>query len=606
MQEGNTTNPGDAGNSQDGSFEVRNGCVKIYDPIGGGSPAVILPDPYSIIKVNGKRIVTPQKVFTVDKIEVIPQVEEIPGKVEVALDKKQFLARMKITPHLTINKKLKEMPRQFKKNFDYEEEKTLENRITLTEARHALNGAGVIFGIDFAAVEKVLLEADGGWHEVARGNEVKKGRDGSIEPLFEPEITVSFAGGEESSKVDFKEKVTIPFVREGDIIAKIHHPELGEPGRLVTGAAIEPPPVKGARFYCKDGCELDKDGISILATKAGRPMVEGGSQKRFFILPSFIHWGDVDLKSGNLRFNGELKITGNIVEGMTVESQGNLEIQGHAAGARIIAGKSAIFKNNLINSHVTAGGLKNFYTDILPGLLEIEEFFVALFQSFEQLKRKLSEEGRNIPKEQTGQLLQLLAERKNENLLQLTADVDKMIGEAIVWVPNQLLTAVKKASETIQGKFEQIKSEQQFEQILQEVISARSFVEENMAVKGDVIALYVQNSRIETSGQITITGTGCYNSCFYTDDAVHIEGVFRGGRIRAQKNIFIGEAGSSGLLMKQGEIQLAADSEARFRKVYENIIIHFGKRVFKFENDRDMVKVFYDKKDDMIRIVNLV
>lgn len=606
MQKGGVPSAENSKNNQDGAFEVKDGCVKIYDPVGNGFPAVILPDPFLSIKVNNIEINKPQKVFAADKIEVIPRVEEIPGKIEVELGAKKFSAKIKVMPHLTIKRKLKDMPRQHENKFAYEEEKIYENKITLAEARQALSNKGVIFGIDYAVLEKVVKEADGTWHEVARGKEAKKGRDGYVELLFEPEITVPFSDGDELSRVDYKEKVRIPFVEKGDKIAIIHPPVLGEPGCLVTGDPIQPPVVKGAMIKCKDGCELDKNGTLVFAMRAGRPVVEGIRPKKFSVLPLYIHTDDVDLKSGNIRFNGDLKITGNIVEGMTVESQGNLEVQGNTAGARIIAGNSAIFINNLINSHVIAGGLKNIYDNMLPLLQEIEKSFEVLKQSFKQLQETLSKRGKKIHADQTGQLIKLLVEQKHGGLLNLIETLQQSAKEAVVPVPAQLLDIINEVNGYFLEEFKKIKNEQQLEEVVRKISSARSLVENKEDIRGDVLVSYVQNSIIETSGPISITGTGSYNSHFKTSDSVNITGVFRGGEIRAQKNIFIGEAGSPGLQMKQGEIHLSADSEARFRKVYENLVLYFGKRAYKFDATREMVKVYYDHKEDMIKLVNLV
>ena len=46
MQKGGVPSAENSKNNQDGAFEVKDGCVKIYDPVGNGFPAVILPDPF--------------------------------------------------------------------------------------------------------------------------------------------------------------------------------------------------------------------------------------------------------------------------------------------------------------------------------------------------------------------------------------------------------------------------------------------------------------------------------------------------------------------------------------------------------------------------------
>jgi hypothetical protein len=243
---------------------------------------------------------------------------------------------------------------------------------------------------------------------------------------------------------------------------------------------------------------------------------------------------------------------------------------------------------------------------MLPLLQEIEKSFEVLKQSFKQLQETLSKRGKKIHADQTGQLIKLLVEQKHGGLLNLIETLQQSAKEAVVPVPAQLLDIINEVNGYFLEEFKKIKNEQQLEEVVRKISSARSLVENKEDIRGDVLVSYVQNSIIETSGPISITGTGSYNSHFKTSDSVNITGVFRGGEIRAQKNIFIGEAGSPGLQMKQGEIHLSADSEARFRKVYENLVLYFGKRAYKFDATREMVKVYYDHKEDMIKLVNLV
>jgi hypothetical protein len=595
-----------SGESQNGALEIKDGFVKVYDPLGDGFPAIILPDPLAVIKVNDREIKTSQSVYAADKIEIIPQIQKIPGKVEVKLAEKNFLAKIKISPRVIVRRKLKDLPRREEMKLEYEEEKSFVNEITLADALQALKDKGVVYGIDAEALEKVVEEAQDTWQVVARGKEAKRGRDGFVELFFSPRITFFSYHENELSRVNYKEKARIPSVKEGDRLAKVHPPIPGEPGCLVTGKKIEPPAVKKISVFCKEGCQLDEKGTLVLATRAGRPAVEGRDQEKIAVLPLYVHVGDVDLKSGNVRFNGELKVTGDILEGMTVESQGNLEIQGNTAGARIIVGRGAIFQKNLINSHVTAGGLRSFYQQVLPVVKEIEELFFALAKNFGQLVNILSQKGKKIQEEQTGQLLALLVERKYNNLPQLIAAVFKMTEETVFLLPAQLLNAFKEISCYSQVEnFKGLKSKDHLEEISQKISSLRLLIEKNSDVEGDVVVTYVQNSKIETSGHISLTGTGCYNSFFDAGGAVHIEGVFRGGKIKAGKNVFIGGAGSPGLLLKQGKIYLSPDSEASFRKVYENVQIFFGKRAYKFDTTRKMVKLYYDARDDLIRILNL-
>jgi hypothetical protein len=349
---------------------------------------------------------------------------------------------------------------------------------------------------------------------------------------------------------------------------------------------------------------LSEDGDKVLATSAGRPLAEGKYYETLRVLQVHIHNGDVDLKSGNLRFGGELKITGDILEGMVVESLGNLEVMGHTAGAQVMVGGSSIFHNNLINSRVTAGALKSFYQKIYPHLCEMEKSLVSLKEGLHQLQGTLSSRGKEIDDRQTGYLLKLLLERKFITLPELAENMLAILKETKFPPPSFMANTIKEAGGLFKD-FTRIQSGEHFARIVEDIKKARAYTEHAHEIQGDIIATYVQNSTLECSGNITVRGTGSYNSFFNAGGDIRIEGVFRGGEIKAEGNIYIGEAGSPGLIIKQGNIYLAPDSIARFRKVYENVKIFFGKRGFQFKETRTLVKVQYAVEEDMIKVINI-
>ena len=589
---------------QNGSIEIKGGKVFISDPVGDGLPAIVGPDPLAEIKVNGIPVEAKQGVNSSDKVEITPREEVFPGTVTVEVSKDRLQAAVIITPRITVKRRLKDTPPAQELILHYEEEKIKTNEVTVQEVYDALKGKGVVYGLDAAAIEKAVQDAGGQPVVVARGKEAIQGRDGYVELLFEPGIKITTFDEESVEKVDYKERIVIPSVNEGDLMAIIHPPVPGIPGCLVTGETIEPHPVQEVTVVCKDGCMLNEQGDRVLATRAGRPLAEGKKHETLRVLNVHVHNGDVDLKSGNLHFGGDLKITGNILEGMIVECLGNLQVMGHTAGAKIVAGGSIVFQNNLINSKVTAGLLKGFYRKISPCLSELLTTLNALKGSLSQLEETLSRQGKKIDARQSCYLIRLLVERKYVTLPQMAENMLKFLKET-KFPPPAFLEETLKATGALLRNIQYFQSKEQFTRLIEDLHSAASYVEQAQQIQGDIIASYVQNSYIESSGNITVRGAGSYNTFFQAGGDVHIEGVFRGGEIKAEGNIFVGEAGSPGLTLKQGGIYLSAESTARFRKVYENVKIFFGKRGFQFKETRSMVKVFYSLQEDMIRVVNI-
>jgi len=589
---------------ENGLIEIKDGFVKVYNPVGSGFPAVIGPDPLAEIKINDKILEVKQAVSSSDKVEIFPREEELPGTVAVALSDDGLQATVTITPRITVKRWVKDTPALQELILNYEEESTESRDITVEDVYTALKEKGVVFGIDPLAIEKAVREANRQPQVVARGKEVIEGRDGYVELLFDPGIKISSYDQESLEKVDYKEKIIIPSVNEDDVLAVIHPPVPGIPGCLVTGESLEPLPVREVQVNCKDGCILSDKGDQVLATRAGRPLAEGKYNEILRVLQVHIHSGDVDVKSGNLRFGGELKITGDILEGMTVESFGSLQVMGNTAGAQVMAGGSVVFHKNLINSRVTAGVMKGFYQKIFPYLSEMEEIFYSLKEGLNQLQDTLSSRGKEIDDRQTSYLVKLLVERKFITLPQLAENMLATLKETR-FSPPPFLENVIKETGSIFKDFARIQSRDHFEHIAGNIKSAKVYAEQAQEIQGDIIATYIQNSYLDCSGNITIRGAGSYNTFFNAGGDIHIEGVFRGGGIKAQGNVFIGEAGSPGLILKQGNIYLTSGSTARFRKVYENVQLFFGARGYKFNETRSMVKVIYAIQEDMIRVTNI-
>ncbi|HHT45898.1 MAG TPA: DUF342 domain-containing protein [Firmicutes bacterium] len=594
---------------KDGTIEIKNGLVRINDPAGEGRPAVILNDPKATITVNGQAIDRSRQVYSADKVEITPIEERIPGSLQVELAEGGMSAKIKVSPGTIIKRAVRDVPPNSELVLSYDEEHVSFNDITVGNVQAALREKGIIFGIDLQQVEKAVNEASGQFETVARGEEVINGSDGYVELLFAPEIEISSYNENSLSKVDYKEKIVIPAVNKGDVLAVIHPPRPGTPGRLVTGKVVEPPSVKEIKVKCKGGCELSPEGDKVWATCTGRPIVEGRQRDVFRVVPLHIHRGDVDVKSGNLRFRGELKITGDIMEGMTVESPGNIEVLGNTAGAQVISGGSIIFRNNLINSRVVAGILMDYYLQIEPLLEEIEKIFLSLNSGIGQLKAALSNRGKKIDESKTGYLIKLFIERKFEALPELLKKLLRLSKEKRFSLTSQAEKALQEIEHLCTGDtgngFPNIRRDDDIKRVVQALSAVRLSIKESKNIEGDIIASYIQNSTLNACGNISVQGTGCYNSIFKAGGDIQIKGVFRGGKITAGGRVYIGEAGSPGLLLKQGKINLSPDSEAVFRKIYENVQISFGKRTYRFEETRSMVKVFFSKEEDLIKIIHI-
>jgi uncharacterized protein len=201
----------------------------------------------------------------------------------------------------------------------------------------ALQDNGITVGIDEAAVD-ILASKYGprGYpHVVATGDGAEAGRDASLELFFDsnpqPKITYN-----EQGHADYKEVGIIQQVKEGSLLVRKTPPEEGNPGLTVTGKAITSRPGKDMQLSAGMGTRLEVEGNELVAAQNGVVSMRQGNLVT--VSKEFVIDGDVDFKSGNIRFDGAVRILGNVIGGFSVIASGDVEINGVVEDAYIHCG----------------------------------------------------------------------------------------------------------------------------------------------------------------------------------------------------------------------------------------------------------------------------
>jgi uncharacterized protein (DUF342 family) len=169
---------------------------------------------------------------------------------------------------------------------------------------------------------------------VAEGLKPQNGRDAGT--IFNFEVDKSKVHLREASdgKVNFRELGLIQNVVQGQPLARRQPPEIGKPGRTVTGKMIparsgkDMPPPLGRNVHLSD------DGTTILADINGQVTYISG---KINVEEIFEVQGDVSVKTGDIMFLGNVIILGNVEDGYSVKASGNIEIRGNVGKATIVA-----------------------------------------------------------------------------------------------------------------------------------------------------------------------------------------------------------------------------------------------------------------------------
>jgi uncharacterized protein (DUF342 family) len=223
-------------------------------------------------------------------------------------------------------------------------------RITVADVLFILAEKAVSYGIDLSAIEEILSsEIYGQEFVIASATMPISGKDATITEVIpiDPDAKPFL---NENDTVDYKKWDNIRQIKKEDVICIRTPPTPGIPGISVFGLPLSPPP--GEDYALPQGLNtkaIDNEtklvaNITGFLYRDGRNICIGGL---------YIVRGDVDFKTGNIDYYGDVLIRGNVNAGFSVIADGNISIEGFAESAHIES------KNGNVSIKGSAFGLNN-------------------------------------------------------------------------------------------------------------------------------------------------------------------------------------------------------------------------------------------------------
>lgn len=169
---------------------------------------------------------------------------------------------------------------------------------------------------------------------VAKGILARNGIDGSIKDHFKRTLNLEFKE-EENGSVDYKKLNNIQSVKEGEVISTITLAVPGENGMTITGKPY-PCTIKGTNVPIPGGRNtvLTEDRTLLISQRTGHVTFANG---KFQVDPILKINGNIDNSTGNLDYDGDILITGDVRNGFLVKATGSIDIRGSVEGAQITA-----------------------------------------------------------------------------------------------------------------------------------------------------------------------------------------------------------------------------------------------------------------------------
>ncbi|MCL6477166.1 MAG: FapA family protein [Peptococcaceae bacterium] len=461
---------------------------------------------------------------------------------------------------------------------------------TRDEIVQALKKSGVVYGVFEDVVDLCASAKPTEAVIIAKGDPPVPGKNGWVELLWEKKEE-SDVEPDSAQTVDYRETSKLISVNEGTLLAQRFPPQNGEAGKAVTGEVIMPPQPKEARIVAGKGVRLDTAEDRAYSTIQGRPVAKvAGTTFHISVEPSYTVTGDVCMKTGNIRFKGDVIVTGSVTETMTLEASGNVRVGGIVTGARVLCGESLLVQKNVISSDITAGIGSAECGKIKYLIQDIYTDLTNLIQLIEQLREKMS----NAEKLSFSVLVNGIIENRFKNL---RANAKQLVTTKTFNLPFEVADAVESVKILTGLQFTQ----EDFKEMMHNLAKAVDIMNSQESQKARVTVNSAHGSTIKCSGEVVVTGKGCVNTTIYAGGDVKITGPFKGGEIFSEGNVEIDELGSN--LGAPPLVRVKSKNIVKVKKTLPGSIIQVGSRRINISRELTAARYRLSEDGDTVEIV---
>lgn len=198
---------------------------------------------------------------------------------------------------------------------------------------------------------------------IATGTQPVEGKDAEIKYYFSTNHVTKPKVNEDGS-VDFHQLDLISSVKEGDVVAEIIPEDKGTPGMNIYGVQIMPRKVARKIFRYGRNLQVSDDGRKLISLVTGYVTLQ---DEKVFVSNEYDVASDVDNSTGNIEFDGDVKIAGNVLAGFKVRASGDIIVNGVVEGAELIAGGDIVLSRGI---HGMNDGVLEAGGDVIASFIE--------------------------------------------------------------------------------------------------------------------------------------------------------------------------------------------------------------------------------------------
>lgn len=220
----------------------------------------------------------------------------------------------------------------------------------------ALREQGVVYGLLHQQIDAALAAGHCEDWVIARGDSPVEGTPTRFEALF-MEQEKQPASLDDRAVIKYSDLSHLLLVHPGDRLMRRIAPTASTNGTNIKGEPVLAKPIPDLPFaHDLQGAAPDsKDPNLLRATLAGQPMLADNG----VIVNPVIEVPDVDLSTGNIDFEGTIRVTGDVKAGMRIKVTGDVIVSGTVEAAHIVAGGNVAVQGGVIGHADTHAGAQS-------------------------------------------------------------------------------------------------------------------------------------------------------------------------------------------------------------------------------------------------------
>ncbi len=148
----------------------------------------------------------------------------------------------------------------------------------------------------------------------------------------------------EDGSVDFHQIDIVSHVNVGDLLATLEPAVEGKPGKNISGVEMIPPKVQVKNLKYGKNIKVSEDGLKLYSEVNGHVSLVNDT---VFVTDIYKVPANVDNSTGDISYNGNVEVAGNVNTGFKIEAKGDIIVNGVVEGATLIAGGQIILHRGI-------------------------------------------------------------------------------------------------------------------------------------------------------------------------------------------------------------------------------------------------------------------